>query len=92
MFIFFASQVMVGRPLHPPGTPLELVGVRCKFVQEVPYVMLKPDPDSKLRGNGRFHGFCVDLLDEISRILHFNYTIRTSTTPSRPQLHHQTGG
>jgi len=38
--------------------------------------MWRPDPDNKLRGNGRFHGFCVDLLDEISKILHFNYTIK----------------
>jgi len=38
--------------------------------------MLKPDPDKRLRGNSRFHGFCVDLLDEISKILHFNYTIK----------------
>jgi len=39
-------------------------------------VMLKPDPDKRLRGNARFHGFCVDLLDDISKILQFNYTIK----------------
>jgi len=39
-------------------------------------VMWKPDPHNKLRGNSRFEGFCVDLLDEISKILHFNYTIK----------------
>jgi len=38
--------------------------------------MWKPDPDKKLRGNNRFQGFCVDLLDEISKILQFNYTIK----------------
>jgi len=38
--------------------------------------MWKPDPDNRLRGNSRFHGFCVDLLDEISKILQFNYTIK----------------
>ena len=38
--------------------------------------MWKPDPDKRLRGNSRFQGFCVDLLDEISKILRFNYTIK----------------
>jgi len=38
--------------------------------------MWKPDPDKTLRGNSRFQGFCVDLLDEISKILKFNYTIK----------------
>lgn len=38
--------------------------------------MWKPDPDKRLRGNNRFHGYCVDLLDEISKILKFNYTIK----------------
>jgi len=38
--------------------------------------MLKPDADNKLRGNDRFQGYCVDLLDEISKILKFNYTIK----------------
>ena len=38
--------------------------------------MWVPEPHNKLRGNSRFHGFCVDLLDEISKILQFNYTIK----------------
>ena len=39
-------------------------------------MMLKQDSDSVLTGNDRFEGFCVDLLDEVSKILFFNYSIK----------------
>ena len=29
-----------------------------------------------LTGNDRFEGFCVDMLEEIAKILGFNYTIK----------------
>ena len=38
--------------------------------------MMRDDPDGVLRGNDRFEGYCVDLLAEIARLLHFNYTIK----------------
>ena len=28
----------------------------------------------QLQGNDRFEGFCVDLIEEISKVLRFNYT------------------
>ena len=38
-------------------------------------MMSRDDPNGELKGNDRFEGYCVDLLHEISKQLHFNYTI-----------------
>ena len=38
--------------------------------------MLRDDPNGTLTGNARFEGFCVDLLAEVSKILHFNYALK----------------
>jgi hypothetical protein len=46
------------------------------FAQEEPYVMFKKDANGNPVSNNSFEGFCVDLLDEISKILLFNYTLR----------------
>ena len=43
----------------------------CMF-QEEPYVMYKKS-EQTLVGNDRFEGFCIDLLDAISRIVNFKY-------------------
>lgn len=44
---------------------------------EAPYVMYKePVNNETLVGNDRFKGYCVDLLDKISKICGFNYTIK----------------
>ncbi|CAN7936994.1 unnamed protein product, partial [Ixodes hexagonus] len=40
-----------------------------------PYVMLKPSA-SRLSGNDRFEGICVDLIREMSRLLGFRYQLR----------------
>lgn len=32
--------------------------------------------DKRLKGNDRFEGYCVELLQEISSLLKFNYTIK----------------
>ncbi|CAN7982501.1 unnamed protein product, partial [Ixodes pacificus] len=40
-----------------------------------PYVMLK-ESASRLSGNDRFEGFCVDLVREMSRLLGFRYQLR----------------
>lgn len=37
--------------------------------------MLKDSPTSK-KGNERFEGFCVDLIHELSQLLHFRYEFR----------------
>lgn len=42
-------------------------------LQTKPYAMLK-DTTSSLTGNDRFEGFCVDLIQELSKMLGFNYT------------------
>ena len=38
--------------------------------------MLKAGDYDSLDPNDRFEGYCVDLLTEISKVLHFNYSIR----------------
>ncbi|KAJ8910751.1 hypothetical protein NQ315_017208 [Exocentrus adspersus] len=38
-----------------------------------PYAMLKENT-AQLTGNDRYEGFCVDVIDELARILGFNYT------------------
>ncbi|KAF4521436.1 hypothetical protein B566_EDAN010593 [Ephemera danica] len=40
-----------------------------------PYVMRK-DSSEKLSGNDQFEGYAIDLIDEISKILGFNYTFK----------------
>lgn len=42
-------------------------------MQTKPYAMLK-DTTSSLTGNDRFEGFCIDLIQELSKMLGFNYT------------------
>ena len=39
-------------------------------------MMRKEDPSGTLTGNDRYEGYCVDLLKEIAKLLHFNYTIK----------------
>jgi len=39
--------------------------------------MLRNDSTGvKLTGNARFKGFCIDLLEEIAKVMHFEYTIK----------------
>ena len=45
------------------------------FMQEEPFTMLKRDYKSR-KGNDRFEGFCIDLIEEISKRVGFNYTIK----------------
>lgn len=37
---------------------------------------MRKDSSEKLTGNAQFEGYAVDLIEEISKILGFNYTIR----------------
>ena len=41
-------------------------------MQNLPYFMLKESPD-RLEGNDRFEGFGKDIIDEVSKLLGFNY-------------------
>ena len=34
------------------------------------------EPQHEKKGNKRYEGYCIDLIDEISKILEFNYTIK----------------
>ncbi|XP_077161939.1 glutamate receptor ionotropic, kainate 4 isoform X1 [Paroedura picta] len=43
-------------------------------ILENPYLMLKGN-HQELEGNERYQGFCVDMLEELAEILHFNYKI-----------------
>ena len=43
------------------------------FLQADPYVMV--NEDTTLKGNDRFHGFCIDLLKTVADQLTFNYVI-----------------
>lgn len=40
-----------------------------------PYCMRK-ESEKELTGNDQFEGYAIDLIEEISKILHFNYSIR----------------
>ena len=45
--------------------------------KEAPYVMRKEGWNNEtLSGNDQYKGFCVDLLDRISKLCNFNYTIK----------------
>ncbi len=47
------------------------------FLKEAPYVMKKePVNNQTLVGNDKYKGYCVDLLEKISKICGFNYTIK----------------
>lgn len=41
--------------------------------QETPYVMMREGKN--YTGNGRFYGFCVDLLDRVAREVGFDYIL-----------------
>ncbi|XP_055342806.1 glutamate receptor-like isoform X2 [Paramacrobiotus metropolitanus] len=44
---------------------------------EEPYLMWKkPKDGEELKGNARFEGFCVDLLEKIARLANFTYEIK----------------
>ncbi|GFO15986.1 glutamate receptor ionotropic, kainate 3-like protein [Plakobranchus ocellatus] len=59
-----------------PSTPFPLRGRRVKVVTilESPFTMFKKDHQFR-KGNDRFEGYSVDLLDEISQMLNFEYEL-----------------
>ncbi|XP_067141027.1 glutamate receptor ionotropic, kainate 2-like [Centruroides vittatus] len=48
--------------------------LRVTTVQNDPYVMLKESIDT-LKGNDRYEGFCIDLINKLAEDLNFNYEI-----------------
>lgn len=44
-------------------------------MQSDPYFMLKESSET-LTGNDRFEGFVVDVIDEVSKLLGFNYVLK----------------
>jgi len=47
--------------------------------QEEPYIMLQSNDSSSLsvyQGNARFKGFCIDLLEEIAKVLTIDYSLK----------------
>lgn len=45
---------------------------RLLLPQNEPYVMMVNTSDTELRGNYRFEGFCIDLVNEIAKLRNFN--------------------
>jgi hypothetical protein len=45
--------------------------------KEAPYTMLRiAKKNETLIGNQRFRGYCIDLLEKVSKLVEFNYTIK----------------
>ncbi|XP_078384338.1 glutamate receptor ionotropic, kainate 2-like isoform X1 [Oculina patagonica] len=63
--------------LENPSTKTSLQGKIFKVVvvENAPYVMKEKEVD----GSFSYHGFCIDLLNELARNLKFSYEIYTST-------------
>ena len=67
------------RPDHRPPPP-----------QKKPYTMLK-ESSEELEGNDRYEGICVDLIEELSKALQFNYTIRLTPDNAPGKYDEQNG-
>jgi len=55
-----------------------------------PYSMLTETPFT-LEGNARYEGFCIDIIDDISKILGFNYTIQEVGDGAYGSINKETG-
>lgn len=58
--------------------------------QTPPYGMLK-ETTTQLSGNERYEGFCIDLINELSRLLGFNYTFIIQEDGANGNLDEKTG-
>ncbi|CAH2085118.1 unnamed protein product [Euphydryas editha] len=70
-----SGLVWLPRPPAPPP-PADLMTNRTFIVliaMNKPYVM-KKQSSIRLFGNDQYEGFCIELIDQLSRMLHFNYT------------------
>ena len=50
--------------------------VSSKNLQGEPYCFEKPNPNGELKGNDRFEGFCIDLIEEIANDIGFKYVVK----------------
>ncbi|XP_073954906.1 glutamate receptor ionotropic, kainate 2-like isoform X2 [Choristoneura fumiferana] len=63
----------VEAPPLPPGVMANQTFVVLIMINK-PYVMMKP-ASHRLSGNDRYEGFCIELFEKLSNILHFNFTL-----------------
>ncbi|KAL4709753.1 hypothetical protein ACJJTC_005556 [Scirpophaga incertulas] len=59
-------------PLSPPDSMTNRTFIVLIALNK-PYVMRK-ESSERLSGNDRFEGFCIELIEQLSKLLHFNYT------------------
>ncbi|KFM75325.1 Glutamate receptor, ionotropic kainate 2, partial [Stegodyphus mimosarum] len=59
----------------PAFSPLEEKMLIVTTILEEPYLMLKSSL-KELQGNERYEGFCVDLIEELAKLLNFKYKIK----------------
>ncbi|XP_064072284.1 glutamate receptor ionotropic, kainate 2-like [Vanessa tameamea] len=57
----------------PPGGLMTNRTFAILIAMNKPYIMKKQSSD-RLFGNDRYEGFCIELIDRLSKLLHFNYT------------------
>ncbi|XP_068617479.1 glutamate receptor ionotropic, kainate 2-like [Battus philenor] len=55
-----------------------------------PYVMIQLSPD-RLSGNSRYEGYCIELIDKLSKLLNFNYTFIEQANGVYGSYHPQRG-
>ncbi|KAK9303596.1 hypothetical protein QLX08_004759 [Tetragonisca angustula] len=67
---------------HVPNPGAELTLQNKTFIILIainqPYGMLKKSADT-MSGNDRYEGFCIDIIQELSKMLGFNYTFEVQT-------------
>lgn len=61
-----------------------------ELFQTPPYGMLR-ETTTQLSGNDRFEGFCIDLINELSKMLGFNYTFVIQEDGANGNLDRTTG-
>ncbi|OWR53304.1 ionotropic glutamate receptor subunit ia [Danaus plexippus plexippus] len=63
------------RPPAPPPPPDAMTNrtFTVLIAQNQPYVM-RQQSSERLSGNARYEGFCIELVDRLAQLLHFNYT------------------
>ncbi|KAJ8723365.1 hypothetical protein PYW08_003277 [Mythimna loreyi] len=58
---------------EPPPESMTNRTFTVLIAQNKPYVMMQESTD-RLSGNDRYEGFCIELIDRLAKLLHFNYT------------------
>nr|QNS36184.1 ionotropic receptor 10a [Mythimna separata] len=58
---------------EPPPESMTNRTFTVLIAENKPYVMMQESTD-RLSGNDRYEGFCIELIDKLAKLLHFNYT------------------